>query len=456
MRTFAHLLSLVLVGGVLGGGVFAEFVKEPCDEKKDEVAGGINNPLTCGSTSCPENVKTEATIVRPENLRVKGTMFIPSGGIEKIDINMAEYDTDYLMNKRQMVPNVNPENAIDPIHITADGKWIFYRDGGKGYLIDTTGNGKTQATPHSVNGCIWRGKGGTDTLWIVYQNSSKDVFARAFDVSNGTPVRADGGEDWKLVENSGTRKSDWMAAGTDYVCLQERLDGAQYTRGYIYKIPGEGAIATVNDRYPFAELYPANCNFTVDMTGTMLAGNFAHGYQDCLPDNHKGPTLTWLEEFAGDPKDWITEHTVSLNWAPTDYEGKDLRMGTNGDAVFDHWYWTNDSSYLVCSRLEDHPSIAVYGNWLVNWKTNEWTKLPTYPNVTSKQFAVHISGPRNVKAEKYAPIVHRTRRDGAHALNVWRDLLGRKTNSGSNISAKGIQIDNAGTKVNNVDKTGKR
>ncbi len=456
MRTIACWLSLILVGGMLGGGVFAEFVKEPCELKEAQVDSGVNDPYSCGSTSCPPHVKTEATIVRPENLRVKGTMFIPSGGIEMIDINMAEYDIDYLMNSRRMVPNVDAAHAIDPVHVSADGKWLFYRDGGTGYLIDTSGNGKTQATAHSKNGCIWRGRGGQDTIWILYMDSGNKIKARAYDVSSGVPERADGGEDWLVLgEKEGSRSSTWMAGGTDFVIVQERLGGDTYDRGYIYKVP-DGGTADADDRFPFSKLYPAQCNFTVDMTGTMLAANFGHGYQDCVPDNHKGPVLMPIEEFSGDPKDFIADHAISVNWCPTDYEGKNLRLGKFDQTPFDHWTWTNDSSYIVCSRPTDHPSINVYGDWLVNWRTNEWTKLPTFSSVTAKQFAVHISGPRDVEVERTPSTVRRIRRDRTHGLTVWRDLLGREVNTVPGASAKSIRIDESGNKVSNINRRTKR
>ncbi len=463
MKRIACWLSLVLVGGMPGGGVFAEFVKEPCEMQEILVDSGVNDPYACGSTSCPPNVKTEATIVRPENLRVKGTMFIPTGGIEKIDINLEEYDNDYLINKRRLIPEVGTSAPISTIQLTPNGKWIMYRGGDNGnsvYLIDTSGSGRTMVHVITKTACLWRGRGDENTIKVLIMlGSERKVFSQTYDVSTGTPIRTDGDGDGTLVlsgkPNGSSRSSTWFAAGKDYACVQERHEDDAYDRGYFYKIPNGGA-ATDDDRFPFSELYPAQCNFTVDMTGTMLAGNFGHGYQDCMPDNHKGPCLMPIEKFSGDPKDFITQHAISINWCPTDYEGKNLRLGKHDETTFDWWNWTNDSSYLVCSRKKDHPSIGVYGDWLVNWKTNEWTRLPTYPSITVQQFAVHISGPRNVDVDKYAPTVHRNRRGKAHELNVWRDLLGRKTNSGSSISAKGIQIDNAGTKVNNVDKTGKR
>jgi len=314
---------MVLVFAVVNVS-FGDFVKTPCEPRYSDLKSpdlvGLYN---CGSDQCPPNVKTDGVITKKEDLPLEGFFVYKSNG----------------KFYKSPLKNFDPHEISgaggnhDPMQLSADGKWLML-DNVKMISVD----GGTVKSLAPVGKIAWvrnSASGNNDIVW--HNKNAKKAYLATVD---------DNGErgDWtEIATDINITGGGFLAAGGSHMTWQLRASSVSYPWGAsentmdmgLWEIPFSGGTVGMDDRIDVCPLSVAGCGMTFSPDGSLLAANFEHVYQDCMPEHHKGFCVTPIREFTGAPEDWILQEDISVNWCPEIYTKEDqstvnLRVGKAG------------------------------------------------------------------------------------------------------------------------------
>jgi hypothetical protein len=406
---------------------YSEFVAEKCVARGGKVRLGAEvEYYTCGSDECPPNAKTTAHVFTPAELPLEGWYAYIDGG--KI------YTSDLKEFAPQEVPNTDGASGGRRLMITDDGNWLLYTDtDNKSHLIKKNGQGKKFITEQDGAVTWYRSSpfGGE----VAYTAGSQVKAIKVTFSDNSVTV----GTERTLTSNSRIQKTPWFeAAGSHFVGQGGKITDKSliwgteqgfYYPAPMYEIPDDGK-GVASSSYYVNPYNPWVCGITLSPDGSLMAGNFEHGYQDCVPWNHKGfcvvPTDNY--DYGGHPENWIFRENTSTNFCPPEYDGVNLFDGAPPSNDFQHYNWTNHEDWITSVRESYKP---VHGAWIIDWRKNVWCLL-TPKNTPARKAAAYLTkvDPTIISTSVAKQPKHTLNRmNRMDYLQSWHDVLGRNVRS---------------------------
>jgi hypothetical protein len=153
------------------------------------------------------------------------------------------------------------------------------------------------------------------------------------------------------------------------------------------------------------------CGLAMSHDGDLCLANSARVGSACVPNRKNDPPMDhkgfYITRFwrIGDPAIALDEQAdlygTSINWCPPAY-----RKGSFDELEFTRWSFSNDPACVVGAMRGT--SVRAFGFWnslwVVNWMTNEWTKLsPDSVTAALEDPAIYITDPIGV-AHQPAPV----------------------------------------------------
>ncbi len=433
---FHGITILVLSAFTLGYG---DFVKEPCKQRQVDANHQGTLPLySCGSTSCPPSVKTEGTILDRADLPLEGYLVYLS--------NNRMYKTDLKTFDPEEITGAGTCGSPHPLQFSDDGKWILYCNN---EIIKIDGSGKKRLAP--VGKVVWLRNSYRGTNDILTLSGKKVSVGQIILSENNTvcDTMVEVGDNLNIRE-------DFFAAGHKYFTGQNSKseithpwgESEETYNGGFWEIPSTGKVSS-GDMFRACPIATYVCAQTFSPDGKLVAGNFEHGYQDCMPEQHKGFCVTPVREFDGAPEDWILQDDISVNFVPAEYELEsgettNLRNGNVPSNDFSFYEWTNKEDWIAGVHYGN--STQVFGAWLINWKTNQWTLLTDEDTPVSKA-SVYITEEITPVKQPRNRTVQQNNHHKGRMLHQWHNVLGREVNggairrNGTPVGATGIYID---------------
>ncbi len=440
-RMKARIFGFTMILLAISTSVVGDFVKTPCENRKNEADG--NGPLpvySCGSDVCPPGVKTEGTIVHRAELPLEGYLvYIANGRMYRSDLK------DF--NPEEIAGAGTGLNHV-PLQISDDGNWILYHNNN---IVSIEGKGRQSLSP--VGPVAWLRnsfRGTTDIVWC--NKNSKSVSVKELTLGDENVTTGD----WTEVADGIDLRKDFFAAGYKYFTSQNAKSEITHPWGFseetynggFWEIPSTGK-ASSGDMFRACPIATFVCAQTFSPDGKLVAANFEHGYQDCMPEQHKGFCVTPVRKFDGAPEDWILQDDISVNFVPAEYELEsgettNLRNGNVPSNDFSFYEWTNKEDWIAGVHYGNN--TQVFGAWLINWKTNQWTLLTDEDTQVSKA-AVYITEETTSVKQPQNRTVQRSRHHKGRMLHQWHNVLGREVSAGAirrngtPVGASGIYID---------------
>lgn len=310
---------------------------------------------------------------------------IPSGiVVSAVYFKKGLYKSALGQNTPVLIPGTENDQNCNSVHISPDGKWLVYNQGGP-KVIGIDGKFKT-----SVPGTGASGSEGAVTIWwnspkggdeIVYRKTG-DKVVHAIGITWGAngPVF---GTDRKIAEFTSSLEFS-MGVAKNHMFV--RINDNKYAPQFI-TIPDNGnGVATDANRWVMKDPPSFGCMTTLSPDGTKAVYNTGYTYWcDCVMDEacyyrHQSfvvlpfkeqtdPAISWV-------KDFIKLTATSINWAPAKYMFRD---SLNRSSDFKNWNFTNNEDYVVGDHIGAKTVVDSGSVWLVNWKTNTWTKVLSMP-----------------------------------------------------------------------------
>jgi len=347
-----------------------------------------------GDAQCPSFVKRAAIEGNPGNL--------PSGWFvySKADAK-GIYWSPLKSFSETLIPGTN-DLVSWRAKISDDGKWILAgfdkTSGGELRLFKRDGTGMTVVPTNApvanpVSGFVRNGPKGTE---IFYGVTGTGIRGMAVNLTGATPLFGAtrliincliGGDQWHGIGISGNH----AAANYGFICMDfVRIQSCVWQ---MVTIPngGNGTADSYANRWPYtynADSVDYSCNIDLSWDGAIMAHNPGKGWvvppfgDTCFPvwdgavnGDHKGPVLLPFVESSQPPmsmRDFYYQKSVSVNWTLPRFRGF-----TSDESGFNQWAFGNNPDYLIGmhTNIPSATNMNEWGAWMVQWKTNTWTRV---------------------------------------------------------------------------------
>jgi hypothetical protein len=388
------------------------------------------------SQTCPTYTQQTAIAGTAANLPDGWMVFSKSGTNGLFKSSIRTY------NGTTTIPNTTSDRATWA-DISDDGQWIVYlvgaSDTSKIYLIKADGTLRTRV-PAIVD---WE-KNGTFPLMprffrnspngneIVYVSGGGRIRSTQWTVSGSAvtfsnprvvftfPVydsTTSNGYEWYGWVSGGEGLGIWK----DQMIFESFIPATPTTfppsrsiPGYI-TIPNNGAgTATRSNFFQWSNSIDSatyGCGHTMSWDGNYCVSNSGWIGNSCVPSknatkngsimDHKGFYVTHFFRAGTAAFDIMTiptQHGVSINWCPANYQ-----YGNYGQIDFGLWSFSNDTGYVIGVQQGTGTASqpVVKGIWVVNWPTNTWTMISPTTNTTTFLYpALYFPGLSDVKEHK--------------------------------------------------------
>lgn len=302
----------------------------------------------------------------------------------------------------KLIPNTN-EDHIRNMSISNDGNWICYVDLSRNRVCLITKYGCKKAVV-PLNNCdlgypmIAGFRRGLEPISEIYYLSDhwtlrclKVDFSSSSPIFSNDRIIAKLSSPYTFNANGNVHISvvkDQIFGGTERTINSS----INYSSNYI-TIPNQGlGIASNSTIYKWKDdstFQPYGCGHTQTFDGAYCLANAGPtiGEPQCTPQHHNGFYVTPFRKNTDTAISFQYEQvgklSTSVNWCPLEYQA------ISSDKVdFWGWYLTNSNNYVV-GRQDG--SLNQNGIWLIEWRTNTWTRLsPQDLNISTPQPALYF------------------------------------------------------------------